>query len=125
VHEELAFGKEAIDLSPSQALEWAETLLAGQGYFVVGRPLTNMMAMREGSEGPTGQRRAPEDGGRGRVPARRKGKHQGEGRPRGRSRAAMIMETVGREPAEKTNVGVDGSTVMLTVYPTVYDSLSM
>ncbi len=39
--EELAFGKAAIDLSPSQALERAEAFLAGQGYVVMyGPPVT-------------------------------------------------------------------------------------
>jgi hypothetical protein len=33
------------------------------------------------------------------------------------------MEAVGREPAEKTTLGVDNTTVMLTDYLTVYDSL--
>jgi hypothetical protein len=33
------------------------------------------------------------------------------------------MEAVGREPAEKTILGVDSTTVLLTVYRTVYDSL--
>ena len=33
------------------------------------------------------------------------------------------MEAVGREPAEKTTLGVDSTTGMLTVYLTVYDSL--
>ena len=57
--EELTFGKAAIDLSPSQALERAEAFLAGQGYVVVHRTLTTMMAAREGSEGLTGRGRAP------------------------------------------------------------------
>jgi hypothetical protein len=57
--EELIFGKEAIDLSPSGALERAESFLARQGYVVVHRTLTTMMAVREGLAGPTGQGRAP------------------------------------------------------------------
>jgi hypothetical protein len=34
------------------------------------------------------------------------------------------VEAVGREPAEKATIGVAATTVMLTVYPTVYDGLS-
>jgi hypothetical protein len=33
------------------------------------------------------------------------------------------MEALGREPAEKTTLGVDSTTGMLTDYLTVYDSL--
>jgi hypothetical protein len=33
------------------------------------------------------------------------------------------MEALGREPAEKTILGVDSTTGMLTVYLTVYDGL--
>ncbi len=57
--EELTFGKAAIDLSPSQALERAEAFLAGQGYVVAHRTRTTMMAVREGSEGPIGRDRTP------------------------------------------------------------------
>ncbi len=57
--EELTFGKEAIDLSPSQILERAESFLAGQGYAVVHRTLTTMMAERKGIEDPNGRDRAP------------------------------------------------------------------
>ena len=57
--EELIFGKEVVDLSPSQALERAESFLVGQGYVVVHRTLTTLMAERKGSEGPTGQERVP------------------------------------------------------------------
>ena len=35
------------------------------------------------------------------------------------------MERVGREPAEQTTLGVDGATIMLTAYLTVYDSLPL
>ena len=44
-------------------------------------------------------------------------------RPRRHPRSTRPMETLGREPAEKTPVGVGGIKVMLTVYVTVYDSL--
>ena len=57
--EGLAFGKEAIGVPPSQALAKAESFVAGQGYVVVHRTLTTMMAVREGSEDPTGHGRAP------------------------------------------------------------------
>jgi hypothetical protein len=57
--EELTFGKEVIDLSPSQALERAESFLAGQGYVVVHRTLTTLMAERQGQEGPAGRERNP------------------------------------------------------------------
>jgi hypothetical protein len=59
VYDELASGKAIIDLSPSQTLSRAESFLLGQGYVVVHRTLTTLMAERKGSEGPTGQERVP------------------------------------------------------------------
>ena len=59
VYDELASGKAIIDLSPSQTLSRAESYLLGQGYVVVHRTLTTLMAERKGSEGPTGQERVP------------------------------------------------------------------
>jgi hypothetical protein len=55
----LTFGKEVVDLSPSQVLDRAESFLMGQGYVVVHRTLTTLMAERKGSESPTGQERVP------------------------------------------------------------------
>ena len=59
MYDELASGKAIIDLSPSQTLSRAESFLLGQGYVVVHRTLTTLMAERKGSEGPTGQERVP------------------------------------------------------------------
>jgi len=53
--EELTSGKEVVDLSPSQALDRAESFLIGQGYVVAHRTLTTLMAERKGSEGLPGQ----------------------------------------------------------------------
>jgi len=55
----LTFGKEVFDLSPSHALDRAESFLEGQGYVVVHRTLTTLMAERRNSEGPTGKERVP------------------------------------------------------------------
>jgi hypothetical protein len=55
VYDELTSGDAVVDLSPSQALNRAESLLLGQGYVVVHRTLTTLMAERKGSEDPTGQ----------------------------------------------------------------------
>ena len=59
MYDELASGKAIIDLSPSQTLSRAESYLLGQGYVVVHRTLTTLMAERKGSEAPTGQERVP------------------------------------------------------------------
>jgi hypothetical protein len=59
VYDELTSGKAIIDLAPSQALNRAESSLLGQGYVVVHRTLTTLMAERKGSEAPTGQERLP------------------------------------------------------------------
>jgi hypothetical protein len=59
VYDELTSGKAIIDLSPSQALGRAKSFLIGQGYVVVHRTLTTLMAERKGFEGPTGQERVP------------------------------------------------------------------
>jgi hypothetical protein len=55
VYDELTSGDAVVDLSPSQALNRAESFLLGQGYVVVHRTLTTLMAERKGSEDPTGQ----------------------------------------------------------------------
>ena len=59
MYDELTSGKAIIDLASSQALNRAESFLLGQGYVVVHRTLTTLMAERKGSEGPTGQERVP------------------------------------------------------------------
>jgi hypothetical protein len=59
VYDELTSGKAIIDLASSQALNRAESFLLGQGYVVVHRTLTTLMAERKGSEAPTGQERLP------------------------------------------------------------------
>jgi hypothetical protein len=56
VYDELTSGDAVVDLSPSQALNRAESFLLGQGYVVVHRTLTTLMAERKGWEDPTGQR---------------------------------------------------------------------
>ena len=55
MYDELTSGDAVVDLSPSQALNRAESFLLGQGYVVVHRTLTTLMAERKGSEDPTGQ----------------------------------------------------------------------
>jgi hypothetical protein len=55
VYEELASGKEVVDLSPPQALDRAEYFLVGQGYVVVQRTATTLTVEREGSQSAAGQ----------------------------------------------------------------------
>jgi hypothetical protein len=59
VYDELTSGGAVVDHSPSQVLSRAESFLIGQGYVVVHRTLTTLMAERKGSEDPTGQERVP------------------------------------------------------------------
>jgi hypothetical protein len=59
MYDELTSGGAVVDLSPSQALSRAESFLIGQGYVVVHRTLTTLLAERKGSEDPTGQERVP------------------------------------------------------------------
>jgi hypothetical protein len=59
MYDELTSGGAVVDLSPSQALSRAESFLIGQGYVVVHRTLTTLLAERKDSEDPTGQERVP------------------------------------------------------------------
>jgi len=59
MYDELSSGEAVVDLSPSQALNRAESFLIWQGYVVVHRTLTTLMAERKGSEGSTEQERVP------------------------------------------------------------------
>ena|SRR5215208_7095818 len=59
MYDELTSGGAVVDLSPSQALSRAESFLIGQGYVVVHRTLTTLLAERKDSEDRTGQERVP------------------------------------------------------------------
>jgi hypothetical protein len=59
MYEELTSGKEVIDLSPPQALDRAESFLAGQGYVTEQRTATTLTVTRKGSESAAGQVSSP------------------------------------------------------------------
>ena len=59
MYEELATGREVVNLSPTQALDEAEYFLVGQGYVVVQRTDTTLTLEREGAESPTVKEGAP------------------------------------------------------------------
>jgi hypothetical protein len=48
VYDELTLGEEAVDVSPSQALDKAEYFLVGQGYVSGRRTATTLTVEREG-----------------------------------------------------------------------------
>jgi hypothetical protein len=66
MYEEPTFGKEVVDLTPSQALDRAEHFLAEQGYIVVQRTATTLTVEREGAYGNYGPRTCRKDNTRGR-----------------------------------------------------------
>jgi len=59
VYDELTLGEEVVDLSPSQALDKAESFWVGQGYVTVRRMATTLTVEREGTEGATAQEGTP------------------------------------------------------------------
>jgi hypothetical protein len=59
MYEEPTFGKQVVDLTPSQALDRAEHFLAEQGYIVVQRTATTLTVEREGAEDAVRQVGAP------------------------------------------------------------------
>ena len=59
MYEELTSGKEAVDLTPSRALDRAEYFLVEQGYAVVQRTATTLTVEREISERTACQENAP------------------------------------------------------------------
>jgi hypothetical protein len=59
MYEELTFGKEVVDLTPSQALDRAENFLVEQGYVVVQRTATTLTVEREDSESAAGEDGTP------------------------------------------------------------------
>ena len=52
MYEDLTSGKHGVDLSPSQALDGAESSLVGRGYVVMQRTAATLTVGREDSEGP-------------------------------------------------------------------------
>ncbi|MDQ3864926.1 MAG: hypothetical protein M3317_15775 [Actinomycetota bacterium] len=59
MYEELASGRQVLNLTPPQALDEVEYFLVGQGYVVVQRTATTLTLERVGADSPSGREGAP------------------------------------------------------------------